>query len=124
MTDSHGKCEKGDCGHIVVLVPEHKTPADLRMSELDIASRKLGTDVLSVLNDEHNADGTPAPKSPLRYKALMWLAWLWARRTNPAAEFKTFEDMEIDELNHALGRHRPQEPEDPSGPSGEESESD
>lgn len=124
MTDPHD-CERGTgCGDIAVVVPEGKQPIDLKMSELDIASRKIGTDV-GIAADVHKGEDGKPYASPKRYKALMLLTWLWARRTDPKFPFETVEDYDLDQLNHALGYHRPtpdddgEEPdaEDPSGPS-------
>lgn len=112
MNDPQGteptECWKCDFGGSTVLVPEGKTSADLKMSELDIASRKLGTDVLAALGDQGtDHEGNPRPPSPLRYKALMLLAWLWGvRHFGTDAKPSTYADMEIDELQHVMGYHR------------------
>lgn len=116
MNDPQGtepdKCWKCDFGGSTVMVPDGKVMADLTMRELDIASRKLGTDALAALGSQgDDAQGKPRPPSPLRYKALILLAWLWGIRSgNPDAKVATYAEMEIDELQHVMGYHRDQPP--------------
>lgn len=107
MTDPQGTtCPKGDCGHITILVPEGKHMVDgLTLAELDIASRKIGADVVLAMQVQEHDDGT-FTADPGRYRAQAQVGWLWARRTDPQAKVETFLGYTTDEMSHALGIHR------------------
>ena len=79
---------------IVRLVPEGKEITDLKIVELDYASKKAGADVVSVAASKDH---------PAKQKAFACLALVWARRTNPSAVLETYLDMEVSELYQALG---------------------
>lgn len=77
------------------VVPAGKDTLDgLTIRELDIASRKLQVDVVDAF--KHGAGGK-------RYAAFATVAWLWAKRTDPAAKLDPFMDLETGALLDLLG---------------------
>jgi hypothetical protein len=79
---------------IVRLVPEGKELTDLKIVELDYASKKCGADVVGVCASKDH---------PNKQKAFACLALVWARRSNPSAVLETYLDMEVSELYQLLG---------------------
>jgi hypothetical protein len=63
-------------------------PMDLTVNEVEIANRKLGGDALAAL-----AEGGKD-----RWSAAALLAWLHAKRDDPAASLDTFRGMSLNAL--------------------------
>lgn len=76
------------------LVPEGKELTDLKIVELDYASKKCGADVVAVC---------ASPDHPRKQMALACVALVWARRTNPSEVLETYTDMEVEQLYNLLG---------------------
>lgn len=75
------------------VVPEGQHWSNLTVGELGYAGRELGSDII-------NAAATP--DSPYRMEAYAWAAYLWARRTNPAAKVKAYTDLPLTEVARLL----------------------
>lgn len=75
------------------VVPEGQHWSNLTVGELGYAGRELGADII-------NAAATP--DSPYRMEAYAWAAYLWARRTNPAAKIGTYTGLSLVELARLL----------------------
>lgn len=74
------------------LVPEDKHWSNLTVGELGYAGRELGADVIYAT----------AKNTPHRLEAYAWIAYLWARRTDPTAKVKTYLELELTDLAHLL----------------------
>lgn len=71
------------------VVPEGKHWSNLTVAELGYAGRELGADIINA---------TATRESPHRLEAYAWVAYLWARRTDPAVKVKQFMDLELTEI--------------------------
>lgn len=103
-----------DLSHITVLVPEGKNVTDLRVGELDTASRHLQADVLECLT------GAVPGK---RWAALIEMAVCWAKRGGDIkAKPEQFREYETDEIRHALRMDEDEEGAAEPDPTGSDAE--
>lgn len=76
-----------------VLPPGRDPLDDLTTGELGTIGRALRYDPVAAVTD---------PTSGLRWPALAHVAWVWAKRTDPAAKLAPFLDATATQVSHLL----------------------